>query len=88
MMFTAEKNALVANGCTIEGTVENSVIGRGVKIRKGAVVRNCVVLAYVEIGENVLVENQVIDKWARVIHAKELVSDSGKPGYVRRDDTL
>ncbi len=82
------KNALVANGCTIEGTVENSVIGRGVKIRKGAVVRNCVVLAYVEIGENVLVENQVIDKWAKVIHGNKIVADPEHPGYINRDDTL
>ena len=82
------KNALISNGCLIEGTVENCVLGRGVRIGKGAVVKNSVVLAYAQIGSDVKVENQVIDKWARVIHAKELVSDSGKPGYVRRDDTL
>ena len=82
------KKSMVSNGCHIEGTIENSVIGRGVKVGKGAVIRNSVVLAYAQIGKDVVIENQVIDKWARVIHANEVISDADKPGYVRRDDTL
>ncbi|MDO4619407.1 MAG: glucose-1-phosphate adenylyltransferase subunit GlgD [Lachnospiraceae bacterium] len=82
------KNSLISNGCTIEGTVENSVIGRGVKIGKGAVVRNCVLLAYSSVADGVHVENEVIDKWASIIHADEVVSDAAHPGYIRRSDTL
>src|SRR5699024_6895242 len=37
-------NSLLADGCTIEGTVENCVLFRGVKVKKGAVVRNCVLM--------------------------------------------
>ncbi len=81
-------NSFVANGCQIEGIVENSVIGRGVKIHKGAVVKNCVILAYAEIGEGVHVENQIVDKWARIIKAKEIIANEEKPGYIRRDDLL
>ena len=33
------KSSVVSNGCLIEGTVENSVIGRGCVIKKGAVVK-------------------------------------------------
>ncbi len=82
------KNSMVSNGCIIEGTVENCVIGRGVRIAKGAVVRNSVVLAYASIGKDVVIENQVIDKWAKIIHANEIKSDASKPGYIRRDDTI
>ena len=82
------RNSLISNGCSIEGTVENCVLGRGVKIGKGAVVKNSVVLAYATIGEDVVIENQVVDKWAKVIHAKEVVADADHPGYVRRDDIL
>ncbi len=82
------KNSMISNGCTIEGTIENCVIGRGVHVGKGAVIKNSVILAYSRIGKGVLVENQVVDKWARIIHANEVVSEAGKPGYVRRDDTL
>ena len=82
------KNSYIANACQIEGTIENSVIGRSVKIKKGAVVKNCIILAYAEIGEGVHLENLVVDKWARIIHAKEIVSSPDNPGYIKRDDTL
>ena len=81
-------NSYVSNACLIEGTVENSVIGRSVKVAPGAVVKNCVVLAYAEIGTGVHLENQIVDKWAQVIHAKEVIGSPDKPGYIRRDDTL
>ena len=35
-------NSLVAEGCRIEGTVENSILFPGVVVEAGAVVRNCV----------------------------------------------
>ena len=76
------------NGCLIEGTVENSVIGRGCIIKKGAVVKNCIVLSDAYIGENVHIENQVIDKHAKITHVKELSAPEDRPGYVRRNDTL
>ena len=86
---TAEvKNSVISNGCQIEGTVENSVIGRGCVIKKGAVVKNSVVLAEVTVGEGVHVENEVVDKWARLVHEKEIVSPADQPGYIRRGDTL
>ena len=78
----------VSNGCQIEGTVENSVIGRGCVIKKGAIVRNSVVLAEATVGEGVHVENEVVDKWAKLVHKKEIVSPTEQPGYIRRNDTL
>ena len=82
------KRSIVCNGCLIEGTVENSVIGRGCIIKKGAVVKNCVLLSETEVGEDVYLENQVVDKHARIIHAKEIIAQSEKPGYIRREDTI
>lgn len=82
------ENSMVSNGCLIDGTVENSVIGRGVKIGKGAVVKNSVVLSYAEIGPDVHLEGQVVDKWAKVIHATDIVAAADKPGYIRRSDKL
>ncbi len=82
------KYSVVSNGCLIEGSVENSVIGRGCVIRKGAVVKNSILLPGALIGEDARIENQVVDKRARIIHAKEVIATPEKPGYVRRDDTL
>lgn len=81
-------NSFVSNGCQIDGTLENSVIGRGCIIKKGAVVKNSVILAEAVIGENVVVENQVIDKRAQLIHVTELKAEPEKPGYIHRDDKL
>lgn len=86
---TAEvKKSVVSNGCLIEGTIENSIIGRGCVIKKGAVVKNSIVLAGVTIGEDVKVENQVVDKHSKLIRTKEIIAPSENPGYIRRGDTL
>lgn len=81
------KKSVISNGCLIEGAVENSIIGRGCNIKKGAVVKNSIILSGAVIGENVRVENQVVDKRAQLIRTKEVISD-GKPGYIKRADIL
>jgi len=55
-------NSIVANGCVIEGTVENSIIFRGVKIKKGAIVKNSIIMQKSEIHENAAVINSIMDK--------------------------
>lgn len=82
------QNSMVSNGCTIEGTVINSVIGRGVVVKKGAVVKNCVILPSVVIGENVQIENVVVDKKARITRKKELIGLPDQPLYVKRNDKI
>ncbi|MDD3338379.1 MAG: glucose-1-phosphate adenylyltransferase subunit GlgD [Lachnospiraceae bacterium] len=81
-------SSVVSNGCLIEGTIENSVIGRGCVVKKGSVVKNSIILAGAVIGENVHVENQVVDKRAQLIRVKEIVSNPSKPGYIKREDVL
>ncbi|MDO4622274.1 MAG: glucose-1-phosphate adenylyltransferase subunit GlgD [Eubacteriales bacterium] len=82
------KQAMIANGCLIKGSVENSVIGRGVTVEEGAVIKNCVVNAYAVIGKGVHIENQIVDKWAQIKNVPELIGTPEQPGYVRRDDIL
>ena len=80
--------SIVSNGCKIRGTVEKSVIGRGVVVEEGAVVRGCVILPGVYIGKGVHVENAVVDKKARIIHRKEILGMPEHPLYVRRRDQI
>lgn len=82
------KSSIVSNGCLIEGTVEHSIIGRGCVIKKGAVVRNSIVLSGVVVGEGVHIENQVVDKRAKITKVKEVISAPETPGYIRLDDVL
>ena len=46
-------NSMIADGCTIEGEVENSIIFRGVHVGRGAVVKNCILLQDTYVGDNV-----------------------------------
>lgn len=82
------KSSVVSNGCTIEGTVENSVIGRGCVIKAGAIVKNCVISADVTIGKGVHAENLVVDKHAKLIRGKRIIASPEKPGYIKRGDAL
>lgn len=72
------KNSLVADGCIIDGTVENSIISRGVHIAKGAVVKNCIVMQNSVISERCEIENVVVDKECTLRVGKRLV---GQPTY-------
>lgn len=81
-------SSVVSNGCLIEGTIENSIIGRGCTIKPGAIVKNCVISADVVIGKDVRVENMMVDKHARLIRGKRIIAPADKPGYIKRGDTL
>ena len=50
--YASIQNSLIYNGCTIEGTVRNSVIFPGVQIGKNSVVENCVIFFNNRIGRN------------------------------------
>ena len=80
--------SFVSNGCLIEGTIDNSVIGRSVVVKKGAVVKNSIIMAYTVIEEGVHIENAVVDKWAHIIHAKDIRGKADAPQYIKRQDTL
>ncbi len=82
------KGCMIANGCFIEGTVENCVLGRNVVIKKGAVVKNSIILQGAYIGENAKLDCVVIDKEAIVHHVKELTGTSENPVYVKRRDKI
>ncbi|HJD21970.1 MAG TPA: glucose-1-phosphate adenylyltransferase subunit GlgD, partial [Candidatus Gemmiger faecigallinarum] len=56
------KNSLLADGCVIEGTVENCVLFRGCQVKKGAVVKNCVLMQDTVVEPDCVVEHVVTDK--------------------------
>ena len=70
-------NSSITEGCEIEGTVINSVLGYGVVVEKGAVVRNSVIMHHCTIKEGAQVEYSILDsdvtigKNAKVGVAKE-----------------
>ena len=55
------KNSLVASGCIVNGTVENSVLFKDVYVGNNCVIRNSVILNNVYLGDNVRLENCIVE---------------------------
>ncbi len=72
-------NSIIPSGCEIEGTVENSILFRGVKVRKGAVVKNCILLQRCEIEENVVLDEVICDKGVVISNGTRLFGAEGRP---------
>ncbi len=75
-------NSYVADGCIIEGTVENSIIFRGVKVGKGTVVKNCVLLQDTFTGSNVSLNCVITDKNAVICDGRVLSGHTTMPFFV------
>ena len=73
------KNSFIADGCVIEGTVENCIIFRGVKIGHGAVVKNSIIMQKSQILDGCTVENAIFDKEVILMGGKSLVGESTYP---------
>ena len=80
--------SLVANGCQIEGTVINSVIGRNVTVREGAVIKDSIILPDTLIDKDVKLECGVVDRLSIVTHIKELKGTPEEPIYIKRGDRI
>ena len=78
-------NSLIANGCVVEGTVENSVLFRGVKIAKGAVVRNCVVMQDAQVQEGAEIDHCILDKQAVIRRNGRLIGPSAYPIVIAKN---
>ncbi len=77
-------NSILADGCRIEGTVENSIISRGVRIGRGAVVKNSIVMQNTEIMQNVVLDHVILDKDVIVRENRQLVGHETYPVVVEK----
>ncbi|KKK36202.1 glycogen biosynthesis protein glgD [Mesobacillus campisalis] len=78
------KNAMIANGADIQGTVENCIIARGVKIAKGAIVRNSIVMQKSQIGENCVLDHVILDKDVKVSNGCTITGTDKAPNILRK----
>lgn len=76
------KNSMIANGCQIGGTIENCIIGRSVKIEKGAVVKNSIIMDNCYIASNTVLDKVILDKNVIVKEKTMLLGDESSPFVV------
>ena len=78
------KNSMIADGCVIEGTVENSIIFRGVKIGRNATVRNSIIMQDSIIGEGASLDCVITDKNAVITDKRRLSGADIQPYYISK----
>lgn len=73
------ENSLLANGCEINGTIQNSVLFRDVSVGKNGIIKNSIIMEGATIEEDAVVINCIIDKFATVKAGVSLVGSSVSP---------
>ena len=82
------KNSVLADGCTINGNIEGSVISRDVVIEEGAVVKNSIIMTKCIIGKNAVVENTIMDRYAKVPENKKVAGTEVEPYIIHKGITV
>lgn len=82
------QNIMAADGCIIEGTVENSILFRGVKIAKGAKVKNCVLMQDTVVEADADIEYIITDKNVVISSGKKLKGSDTFPVYIAKHQTV
>lgn len=85
---TRVKNSLLANGCIIEGRVENSILFRGVRIHKGAHVKDSIVMQRSVVRENARVEKAILDKEVQITPNKTVQGNAQAPLVIEKRKTV
>ena len=73
------ENSLIADGCNIEGVVENSILFPGVVVEAGAVVRNCVLFKETAVRRGAAVSYLIADKNVEILPDRTLMGHSSYP---------
>lgn len=82
------ENVMVADGCIIEGEVESSVLFRGVKVAKGAKVKNCILMQDTVVEAGAEVEYLIADKNVKISAGKTMKGEDSFPFYIGKNHTV
>lgn len=74
------QNSIVADGCSVKGTVKNSVLFPGVRVEPGAVIEDSIIFSYSKVWKGTHVRRSIIDKFVDVGGKSRVgVVSRGKP---------
>lgn len=77
-------NSMIADGCDIQGTVENCILFRGVKIGRNATVKNCILMQDTIVGDGATLNHVITDKNAVVRDNRMLAGADVQPFYITK----
>lgn len=81
-------NSLVADGCVIEGEVENSILFRGVKIEAGAVVKNCILMQGTVVQKNAVLDNVTADKGVLITEGTVVKGQAERNVFIAKEKII
>ncbi len=83
---TSVKNSLIASGCIVNGTVEDSIIFKKVYIGNNSTIKNSIILNDVHIGDNVHIENCIVESRDTIQSNSFFTSDDGIRIVIEKND--
>ena len=87
-LYAKAENALVADGASVEGEVENCIIFRGAKIGRNAKLKNCVVMENTIIGDNCNLNAIIADKNVVFRNGCTLQGSESYPVYISKNSII
>lgn len=82
------KDSLIADGCKVLGTVENSILFRGVTIKKGAIIKNSIIMQDSTVNENVNLDYSIIDKDCTITENQMLIGNKLSPIIIEKGQII
>ena len=82
------ENSLVADGCVLDGEVEDSVLFRDVTVCEGAEVEHCVIMNDTVVGKDAKLEYVILDKNVTVTPGAKLIGTATNPIIIKRGETV
>lgn len=73
------QNSFISDGCTIEGTVINCILARGVRVEKGAVIKNSIIMQDSVIEKEAELNHVVFDKEVHITTGRKLIGQESYP---------
>ena len=81
-------DSMVADGCIIEGEVENSIVFRNCHIAKGAKVKNSIIMQNAKVEAGSTLNCVIMDKNAHVLEGRYLSGHPTHPYYIEKDSKI
>lgn len=78
-------NSLLADGCVVEGSIEDSVLFRGVHIGEGARLKGCIIMQACEIQEGCELDHVILDKGVTIKRGRRLAGYDTFPVIIRKN---
>ena len=82
------ENSLIADGCVLDGEVEDSVLFRDVTVCEGAEVEHCVIMNDTVVGKGAKLEYVILDKNVTVTPNAKLIGTAKNPIIIKRGETV